>query len=996
MKETGYKPAVFRRGLLVVLIPSLLGGCLLLVLNFLWMSTSRLSLEEQRRSEIVLNLSICFSALKNYTYDIMTSRFEPLPGVVERTVNDRRVFYRLLEILDSTLLPDDWRRTGEAQQVAEFSRSAQKMAHEAEELAPSISGEKFNSNIARFIRYRKLIVRGLGVADTLESLINKELETLTQMRADLSSQRRILRGAVALGLPVGAAAALAVMFSFARGIVVRLKLLAQNAGNLPVLGAPEKNERSLDEFAYLDSAFRQSAQELRDAAEQRQAITQMLAHDMRSPIMATQIYVEILQEVNAASLSGEANDLCTSVKRNLGNVHDFVSDLLVAEKLECEPIELECSPFTLKDALHEALKVLAPLADSKEIHFDVDCEDATVSADIERIIQVLKNYLINAIRFAPLESSISIVSSLSAGSAQFTVRDQGAPVGGDQIDYMFDPFRQAPPDSCAGISVLGMNLRIARLIVEAHGGEFGGESKESGREFWFSFPVDSSKAGKKLDVSDSGLTREAVLSRQSVSPKELFSSSSFQNCIMVFAASLILQAAWLFWLDNRLNDSQLLADQAAVQSDTILNVNRLWLCIFRGNAATAFFLTSGNAAHHAAAEKNIAGVKRLIKVLNSLFSERDRHTNEWIEVRSFALEEVSRLLGMSKKREDEGTAGDLGDLGRLIAQTGELNARIEGLLHSEMTSLSVIRDKQEALRNQFQSIIVFAIFANLIMTVFLLWLFSTNITRRLGLLVEVARKIPTRKPVTEMITGRDEIYQIYWLLCRAALNLNDALEQRKSIMNMLAKDIGLPLSEVQKSLSALEKELVGKTPESTASSLSSARDNINRLLALVDDLLVLDQLEEGKLLLEKGTCSLKEIIDASVNSVGGLALKKQITIKKDCQELYFNADRKRVLQVLVNLLSNAIKFSPKQSVLEIDGSLQDGRVRLAVKDEGPGISPEDAQRIFSRFYQTDEHKKQGFGLGLAICSLIVQSHGGEISVESELGHGSTFIVMLPA
>ena len=217
------------------------------------------------------------------------------------------------------------------------------------------------------------------------------------------------------------------------------------------------------------------------------------------------------------------------------------------------------------------------------------------------------------------------------------------------------------------------------------------------------------------------------------------------------------------------------------------------------------------------------------------------------------------------------------------------------------------------------------------------------------------------------------------------------------MMNTVAKDIGMPLAEVQKDLSRLESILSSETrmQESGARSLKSARDNINRLLALDDDLLSLDQLEEGNLQLDKAPCSLLGIIEASVNSVGGLALKKQISINQHCEDIELNADKRRMVQVLVNLLTNAIKFSPRQSAIEIKGCMQNGRVRLSVKDEGPGIKREDAQQIFARFYQTDEHKKQGFGLGLAICSLIVHAHEGEISVESELGQGATFVVMLP-
>ncbi len=111
-------------------------------------------------------------------------------------------------------------------------------------------------------------------------------------------------------------------------------------------------------------------------------------------------------------------------------------------------------------------------------------------------------------------------------------------------------------------------------------------------------------------------------------------------------------------------------------------------------------------------------------------------------------------------------------------------------------------------------------------------------------------------------------------------------------------------------------------------------------------------------------------------------------------------DRDRLVQVLTNLVSNAVKFSDRDGVVEVRlEPTADGRVRFAVRDEGPGIAPADQARLFQRFSQvdaSDARAKGGTGLGLVISKAIVEKHGGVIGVRSARGEGATFWVELPA
>ena len=104
------------------------------------------------------------------------------------------------------------------------------------------------------------------------------------------------------------------------------------------------------------------------------------------------------------------------------------------------------------------------------------------------------------------------------------------------------------------------------------------------------------------------------------------------------------------------------------------------------------------------------------------------------------------------------------------------------------------------------------------------------------------------------------------------------------------------------------------------------------------------------------------------------------------------------MQVIFNLLSNAVKFTPAGGTVDVAAARRDGEVRVSVTDTGPGIAPEDQDRIFEEFQQADAGKEQpeGTGLGLALSKRLVELHGGRIWVDSERGKGSTFVFTLPA
>jgi CheY-like chemotaxis protein/nitrogen-specific signal transduction histidine kinase len=169
------------------------------------------------------------------------------------------------------------------------------------------------------------------------------------------------------------------------------------------------------------------------------------------------------------------------------------------------------------------------------------------------------------------------------------------------------------------------------------------------------------------------------------------------------------------------------------------------------------------------------------------------------------------------------------------------------------------------------------------------------------------------------------------------------------------------------------------------------------LLALINDVLDLAKVEAGRLELDRMPFDLRGLVTETMAGLRPLAERKHLALSSEIDVVRFAADRGRVRQVLYNLLSNAIKFTPTGGAISIGAALDQGAVLLSVADTGPGITPEDQAVIFDEFRQVGElgARQEGTGLGLALARRLVEAHGGQIELVSEVGSGSRFTASFP-
>ena len=202
----------------------------------------------------------------------------------------------------------------------------------------------------------------------------------------------------------------------------------------------------------------------------------------------------------------------------------------------------------------------------------------------------------------------------------------------------------------------------------------------------------------------------------------------------------------------------------------------------------------------------------------------------------------------------------------------------------------------------------------------------------------------------------------------------------------------------------LHSSVIQAAPPSAPADIGRVRKQIDaigraaeRMEHLLRDLLDLASIDAGKLRLDPRRQDAVTIVREAVELQGPLAASKKVELAAVLPaELPLHADRERLLQVLLNLIGNSVKYTPPGGHVVVVGDLQGDRVRIRVRDDGPGIGDAEMPHLFDRWFQGQSGDRRGKGLGLFIARSIVEAHGGEIGVETKAGVGSTFFFLLPA
>lgn len=265
---------------------------------------------------------------------------------------------------------------------------------------------------------------------------------------------------------------------------------------------------------------------------------------------------------------------------------------------------------------------------------------------------------------------------------------------------------------------------------------------------------------------------------------------------------------------------------------------------------------------------------------------------------------------------------------------------------------------------------------------------------------EILEYLTTADDVTERVSTENALRKALKTEQNASERLAHVDQLKSELVSTVSHELRTPIASIIGYTEVLQDKVPGELNADQRRMLDSVERSSRRLMRLVDDLLTVSQIEDTTISLNLTNFSVSSLINAVLDGIHPIYERAGVTLQVAPfdEELRIDADFNHVFRMVTNLLSNAAKFSHKDARVNLSVSSTEKDLFIRVSDTGIGIPREDQEQLFRRFFRAHnayENQIPGTGLGLYITSRIAQQHGGEISVESRLGQGTTFTVRLP-
>jgi signal transduction histidine kinase len=793
--------------------------------------------------------------------------------------------------------------------------------------------------------------------------------------------------------------------TFYFGIRKKLSKLSSNALKLADVNPELVPMEGSDEFSGLNKILETVLSKLRQSSEARTFLLCMVAHDMRSPLAAATINLELvdreLSAIDSPSSSGTLSpggspaSPVAPARRAISQVLPFIDDLLQIEKMQANEHAADDEEILLEDFSDTELASCIDIATAAGIGLSFEFSSQILkvnSAELTGAISLIIGYLARN-----LTRGSRIILSAECQSPYvwkifFTVNtpsDVAKP-----LQFLEEDLSQGFPGLSARtiklhpalyhVSMLGARLRYEGFL-QRNSGRLVLQRTASGGAKSVAGAVAEEAAAKNLD--------------RHVSRPWL---ASF---MLLLALPTLMQSFAFLGLIQQVREAGGLLREVQDKMQVILLLSSAEMLAMR--VATATF-----SAALSTSEKRRQRAEDAVKD-NRDFLNRYRQQLVTINGMPELLVQVERVIEQEAELfqafSGDGIVGFLQKASDVEVQASDVGAEVRDALVREQ---KVLVRKVDVLRDSGASIKLIALLGALDLLVLIAMVISFRFyfQRRYKDLETHLEALVA--PAAQGAAGRgglfsnDELSVLERAVDMASLQIRANSAYRRAFIGVVREEIIVPISRAQGDIKALLND--------SGSSMLSARNrerltqawrSLRLVLLLVDDLDSLDQIDnlEGRSVnLDSGQFAANALVNESWEVLSAMAEGRGVSLAveygdRDIEQATIAGDRKRLLQALINLIGNAIKFSPSGSTVRVR-AYRDGRyVAIAVVDQGPGLGEAQIDQLFESFYQGESAEKtKGFGLGLAAARFVLEAHGGRLSVASTGADGTTFVMQIPA
>ena len=350
------------------------------------------------------------------------------------------------------------------------------------------------------------------------------------------------------------------------------------------------------------------------------------------------------------------------------------------------------------------------------------------------------------------------------------------------------------------------------------------------------------------------------------------------------------------------------------------------------------------------------------------------------------------LARVTNNSSDFGVDGDQGDNFDTIVYTKIVNAADYSSIIMVSGNITPLNATTETLASQMRYIALFMIVAVAILTL----LMYRHIAKPIIGITSNAKQLPQGKYTIDPKTNRyKEAADLNNTLVQAANDIQKADKAKRDLISNVSHDLRTPLTMI----GGYGEMMIDLPEEKTDENIQVIVDETKRLNALVNDLLDMSRLQDGRIVLHKEVFDISALLKTQLQKYDVYRMQEGYTIESELLDtIYVNADKKRIEQVINNFLNNAVNYGGEAKHIIVREIKKENVVRIEVQDFGEGIDPEDLDNIWDRYYKVDkEHVRvaNGSGIGLNIVKQLLELHGVPYGVKSSKGKGSTFYFEMP-